>query len=164
MRFDLALARAGLCLAVLVGAGCAEIGLAPHEPDREAVRIASDAREPSRVTVRHVLIAFDGAKLVGVTRSLEKAERVATNVFEAAQSGRPFDELVRLYSDDGGGNGEYTLSNWGVPQVDPDEMERGRMVRDFHRAAFSMDVGEIRLVPYDEQGSPLGFHIIQRVR
>ena len=40
----------------------------------------------------------------------------------------------------------------------------GRMVRDFHRACFSMDVGEIRLVPYDDEGSPLGFHVIERLK
>lgn len=157
--------RLALLAPVLVLAvGCQEIGLAPHEPDRGAVRVVDGEREPERVTVRHVLIAFDGANLAGVTRPLDKAERVARNVYEAARGGRPFDELIRLYSDDGGGTGIYKLTNWGVAELEPDEMERGRMVRDFHRAAFSMTVGEIRLVPYDAEGSPLGYHVVERIQ
>lgn len=152
------------CLATVPLSGCAEIGLAEHQPDREAVKVIADEREPQHVTVQHVLIAFEGAKLVGVTRTLEKAERMAENVFEAAKGGRPFDELVKLYSDDGGGQGVYHLANWGIVKTEPGEMERGRMVRDFHRAAFTMDVDEIRLVRYDELGSPLGFHVMRRIK
>ena len=120
--------------------------------------------EPERVEVRHVLISHAGADLPGVTRSKEKAAEMAERVYRAALDGRDFDELMRLYSDDGGGGSTYKLTNWGVARLDPSEMERGRMVREFHRAAFRLEVNEIALVPFDESGSPLGWHIIQRIK
>jgi hypothetical protein len=151
--------------AALSLAGCAEIGLAPGERDAEAVRVGpGETSEPERVEVQHVLISFAGAELPGVTRSLAKAEEMAERVLAAAEAGRPFDELMHLYSDDGGGTGTYKLLNWGVARLDPNELDRGRMVRDFHRKAFRLGLGEIALVRYDATGSPLGFHVMKRLR
>jgi parvulin-like peptidyl-prolyl cis-trans isomerase-like protein len=151
-----------LTLATLIG-GCKQLGLAPHETDPNAVKVDPTERaEPFRVTVQHVLIAYEGSKIPGVTRSLEKAERVAFNVFEAAVAGQDFDELVGLYSDDGG-DGRMNIVNWGVSRTEPEDMERARLVRGFSRAAFTLDVGKIGFVPFDAGGSPYGWHVIRRL-
>lgn len=151
-----------LVVAALLG-GCKQIGLAPHETDPGAVKVDPNERsEPVRVTVQHVLIAYDGSKIPGVTRSLEKAGRIAQNVYEAALAGRDFDELVRLYSDDGG-DGRMTIANWGLGRDEPEHLERGSLVRHFSRAAFGLDVGAIALVPFDAGGSPYGYHVIRRL-
>lgn len=156
---------APVLLAALALGACKQIGLAPGERHPEEVRVdPGETPEPERVEVQHVLISFVGAELPGVTRSLDKAREMAERVYAAALDGRPFDELVHLYSDDGGGDGIYKLTNWGVARLEPSEMERGRMVRDFHRMAFRLAVGEVGLVPFDASGSPLGFHVMKRLK
>jgi hypothetical protein len=140
------------------------VGLSENEPDPNAVRRPADERtEPSHVVVRHVLISFDETRLTGVTRTKAEAERLAQRVNEMARSGRDMAELARLYSDDRHGTGEYSIANWGVA-ADPSEMERERMARGFGRVAFSLDPGSIGLLDYDENDSPFGWHVIQRVR
>jgi parvulin-like peptidyl-prolyl isomerase len=167
MRRDLHPAAAALALACVGSllSGCflfREVGLSENEPDPEAVKPpANERKEPSHVVVRHVLIAFDKTNVASVTRTREEAERLAQKVFEMAKSGRDFAELVRLYSDDRHGPGTYSLANWGVTPA-PGEGERDRMVRGFGRVAFSLDVGQIGLLPYDSADSPFGWHVIRR--
>lgn len=155
---------AALCAAALLG-GCSffdAVGLAPNQPDPEAVKVAPDERrEPDHVTVRHVLISFDKAGIQSVTRTRAEAERLAAKVEALARSGRNFADLVRSYSDDRHGDGVYRLANWGCAP-DTDEAEREKMVRGFGRVAFSLDPGQIALLPYDANDSPFGWHIIRR--
>ena len=44
------------------------------------------------------------------------------------------------------------------------ETERGRLVRAFSRAAFSLEPGALTLVPWEEGESPFGWHVIRRLR
>lgn len=150
---------------LLLGACSAfeSVGFAPNRVDETAVREAPTPGEPPRVEVQHVLIAFEGTGVAGVTRTKEEAERLAAHVFEQARAGRNFDELVRLYSDDRHGGGFFRIANFGVPAA-PDETERGRLVRAFSRAAFSLEPGALTLVPWEEGESPFGWHVIRRLR
>lgn len=138
------------------------VGIGPNRPDPEAVKIAPDERrEPDHVTVRHVLISFEKAGIQSVTRTRAEAERLATKVEALARSGRDFADLVRTYSDDRHGDGVYRLANWGCAP-DVDEAEREKMVRGFGRVAFSLEPGEIGVLPHDPIDSPYGWHIIRR--
>lgn len=151
----------------LLASGCGllrSVGLSENEADPAAVRTPPDERrEPDRVVVRHVLIAFEETRLAGVTRTKDEAKRLAERVFEMARSGRDMAELARLYSDDRHATGMYAVANWGVPS-EGDEMERDRMARGFGRVAFGLDPGQVGIVPYDENDSPFGWHVIRRER
>lgn len=145
--------------------GCSffrQIGFAPNEPDPASLRHDASSDEPDRVVVQHVLIAFEGLKVSGVTRTRDEAERLARRVESEARAGRDFAELVRTYSDDRG-DGKYALANWGVAVL-PDETERRKMVRGFGAMAFSLQPGEVGVVPYDAGSSPYGWHIVKRVK
>jgi hypothetical protein len=143
--------------------GCEALGLRPADPPPESVRDVPSVRQPDRVVVQHVLVSFDGADVPGVTRTRDEAERLAQRVHELARSGRDFPELVRLYSDDRHGDGTYVLVNYGVTPDDR-EVERRRMVRGFGNLAFTMEPGQVLLLPYHRNESPLGFHVLRRVR
>ncbi|MCE9635216.1 MAG: peptidyl-prolyl cis-trans isomerase [Planctomycetes bacterium] len=162
------LGRASVAFAAFAAtflAGCSmleAVGLGPNHPDPEAVKAAPDERrEPDHVTVRHVLISFDKAGIQSVTRTRGEAERLAAKVEALARSGRDFADLVRTYSDDRHGDGMYRLANWGCAP-DTDEAEREKMVRGFGRVAFSLEPGQIAVLPYDANDSPFGWHIIRR--
>ena len=51
--------------------------------------------EPERVTIQHILIAFEGT-VPGkdITRSKEEAQALAQDLFERAKKGEDFDALV----------------------------------------------------------------------
>ncbi len=169
MRSSISPARTSFvsgCLAACLAfaAGCAQLGLAPNEVDETAVREEPGRREPAHVVVQHVLIAHEGAEIPGVTRTLPEAERLANTVLEKARGGARFDDLVRLYSDDRGDGGVYAIANFGARREAPNEVERVGLARAFGDAAFSMEVGEFALVPYDKKRSPYGFHILQRLK
>ena len=153
-----------LAIALALVPGCAffeAVGLAPNRPDPEAVKEPAGREEPQHVVVRHVLISCVDANLPGVTRTRAEAERLAAKVQQLAVAGHDFGDLVRLYSDDRHGDGSYSLANWGVP-AKPGEADRESMVRGFGRVAFSLDPGQIGMLPYDKIDSPFGWHIIRR--
>ena len=145
--------------------GCSffrQIGFAPNEPDPASLQKDAPSDEPEHVLVQHVLISFEGLKVAGVTRTRDEAERLARRVESEARAGRDFAELVRTYSDDRG-DGRYALANWGVA-AGPEETERRKMVRGFGAMAFSLQPGEVGVVPYDTGSSPFGWHIVKRVK
>ena len=159
---------AAAAVAVLAAAsGCSlfeAVGLAPAEVDPTSVRRPADHRdEPPHVVVQHVLIACKDSDIVNVTRTRDEAERVANQVLGMAKAGRDFDELVRLYSDDRHADGAVAIANWGV-LAEGDELGRADLARDFTKAAFSLGVGEIGLVPYRPPESPYGWHVVRRIR
>ncbi len=124
--------------------------------------------EPAVITVKHVLISFQGAGGTEATRSKEEAERLAMELIEkakAAKDEKGFDELMKEHSDDPGSKagGSYTLVNEGV---DPEagEYRRSGMVRAFGDVGFRIKVGEIGFAPHDAVASPFGYHIILRTK
>jgi hypothetical protein len=155
-----------LAVAAASLAGCSlfrEVGLAANEPDPEALRGGETKGEPAHVVVQHVLVSFEGAGVPGVTRTKEEALALAKSVLAQAQGGHDFADLVHLYSDDRGGDGTYSMANWGVP-TDSGEVERRKMVRAFGAVAFSLEVGQVGMAEYDPNTSPFGWHVVKRVR
>jgi len=153
-------------LAVSLLGGCSvfqTVGFAPDEVDETAVREAPGRGEPAHVEVQHVLVAFEGTGVRNVTRTKEEAERLAGRVHAMALEGRDFEELIRLCSDDRRGMGTLLISNFAVPSG-PDEIERRLLDRGFTRAAFSLEPGQVVLVPWHETDTPKGWHVIRRVR
>jgi len=149
----------------LVGlGGCRQIGLAPDEVDGTAVREETTSRQPDHVVVQHVLIAHEGAEIAGVTRSIDQARTMAATVLQKARAGDDFDELVRLYGDDGNSSAVYAISNFGVTPATAEGVERVGLVRGFGDLAFSLQPDEVGLVEYDAVRSPHGFHVVKRLR
>lgn len=159
------LLAATLAAASLLG-GCSvfeTVGLAPDKVDETAVRETPARGEPLRVEVQHVLVSFEGAGIRNVTRTKEEAERLAGRVHAMAMEGRDFGELIRLCSDDRRGSGTIRIANFGTPPG-PDELERHLLDRGFSRAAFTLEVGHIVLVPWNETDTPKGWHVIRRLK
>ena len=105
---------------------------------------------PTRVSARHILISFEGARGADdeTTRSREAALALAQEIVELARTDpNDWENLAAEYSDDPGGEGG-DLGSFG----------RGQMVPQFERAAFALAIGEIS----DPVESPFGFHVIQR--
>ena len=118
--------------------------------------------EPSVITVKHVLIAFEGAQRSEQKRTRAQAEKLAFEVINRAKSGEDFDKIMKEVSNDPG-EGTYTLVNHGV-QANPGEFDRNGMVGAFGDVGFRIAVGEVGLADYDEKGSPFGLHVIKRVK
>ncbi len=120
--------------------------------------------EPRRVRVQHVLVAFMGT-LPGkpITRSYEEAEARATEALRRAKAGEDFGKLVKEFSDDEF-PGIYGLTNDGAPPA-PNFSPRSALVKGFGDVAFSLEVGEVRMLPFDPKNrrSPFGWHVIKRL-
>src|SRR5690606_23936955 len=130
--------------------------------DNVAPDTAKQLAEPSHVTLQHILVSFDGSSLnKRVGREQAAAEALAKEVFTQAQSGADFEALVKKYTDDQA-PGIYKLSNHGVASRDG-EMRREDMVAGFGNIGFSLGIGQVGFVPYDEANSPLGWHVIKRL-
>jgi parvulin-like peptidyl-prolyl isomerase len=118
--------------------------------------------EPAVITVKHVLIAFEGASRSEQKRTRAEAEKVAFEVLNRAKAGEDFDKIIKELSSDPG-EGTYTLVNTGI-SANPGEFERSGMVAAFGDVGFRISVGEVGLADYDAKGSPFGLHIIKRVK
>jgi len=118
--------------------------------------------EPAVITVKHILIAFEGAQRSEQKRTRAEAEKVAFEAINRAKSGEDFDKIMKELSSDPG-EGTYTLVNTGIPPG-PGEFDRSGMVRAFGDVGFRISVGEVGLADYDKETSPFGLHIIKRVK
>jgi len=118
--------------------------------------------EPDRVTVQHLLVSFAGARTTA-TRTRAEAEKLVGELLERANRGEDFDALEKRYSDDPTHPGIYTLVNKGV-KPETGEYERAMMVPAFGDVAFKLRKERLKLVPYDPQKSPYGWHILKRLR
>jgi parvulin-like peptidyl-prolyl isomerase len=121
-------------------------------------------KEPDRVTVQHILIAFKGSiPEEGVTRTRDEAELLAKEIFERAKKGEDFDALVKEYTDDQY-PGIYKMSNIGIdPDKSKEEYSRARMVKAFGDASFKLGVNDIGLAEHNPEKSKYGWHIIKRI-
>lgn len=121
--------------------------------------------EPDRVTVQHILVAFEGT-VPGkdITRSKGDAQALAEDLFERAKKGEDFDALVKEYTDDSY-PGIYAVVNRGG-EANP-EMQifaRETMVPSFGDVAFSLEEEGIGLAAFDKDKSKYGWHVIKRLR
>ncbi len=99
--------------------------------------------EPARVKLSYVELKKEPSPL-----DYADVKRFAESVLERARAGDDFAELAEKYSDD-----DATASKGGDLGFFP----RGRMVKAFEDAAFSMKPGEIS----DVIQTPFGYHIIK---
>lgn len=111
----------------------------------ERPKVAGD-----KITVQHVLIAFQGAQRATVTRTKDEAKVLAQKVWTEARSGINFKDLMAMHSTDSG-PGEY-------------EMGRNEMVPGFREMAWRLEVDEIGVAPFHQTESPYGWHIIKRIK
>ena len=101
------------------------------------------AQRPKTVLFRQVVVAPDASEA-----ALEAAREEAQALLERIQAGEDFEELARAHSDDPGSAPLGGDLGW---------FRRGRMVREFEDAAFSLLEGEVS----DLVRTDFGFHIIR---
>ncbi len=149
----------------------------PGASNSDAGEDKSSAAGPgTRVTVQHVLISwgkapgFAGGQLPVPPRALKRqkpaAEKLANEILSRAKGGFDFTSLVRTYSDDKiqpgtSKPGVYVLVDGGPGG--PGEVARDGMVKGFGDVAFSLEVGEIGMCPFNAVDSPYGWHIVVRI-
>jgi NIMA-interacting peptidyl-prolyl cis-trans isomerase 1 len=107
--------------------------------------------EPDRISVRHVLVRYAGAKRAPetVTRTREQACLRAEEALGKLQQGTSFADVVREYSDESGA--DTREGSLGA-------IERNDVAPPFADAAFELHVNEVSAVVE----TPFGFHVILR--
>lgn len=120
--------------------------------------------EPAVITLKHILIAFEGAERSEQKRSRADAQKLAYELVGRAKAGEDFDKLMKEFSNDPGG-GTYTMVNTGItPDTAAGEFDRQGMVPAFGDVGFRILVDEIGLAEHDPKASPFGWHVIKRVK
>jgi parvulin-like peptidyl-prolyl isomerase len=115
-----------------------------------AVRTRSSG-EPAKVSVKHVLVKFKGAKNAApdIARSREEACLRAVEVRDKLRGGADFEAMVKEYSDEkGAASRAGSLGS----------VERGDLAKPFADAAFELSVHEMS----DVVETDFGFHVIYR--
>lgn len=106
---------------------------------------AAEFQEPETVQARHILVRPEGEG----EEAWRRAEERAQTILRRAQApGADFAALARQFSEDPGSKETGGDLGW---------FERGRMVKEFEDAVFSMQVGEVK----GPVRSQFGFHIIR---
>jgi len=125
-------------------------------PSAKCLSIADAKRarkqdEPARITVKHVLVKWSGAKNApdGMTRTREDACLRALEARSKLEQGASFADVVKEYSDEPGAATREGL----VGQV-----ERRDVAEPFADAAFELATGEVSHVVETKSG----FHVILR--
>jgi PPIC-type PPIASE domain len=108
--------------------------------------------EPDRISVKHVLVRYTGAKRAPetVTRTREQACLRAEEALTKLKQGMSFAEVVRLYSEESGA--ETRDGSIGT-------IERKDVAAAFADAAFELKIREVSEIVE----TPFGFHLILRV-
>jgi NIMA-interacting peptidyl-prolyl cis-trans isomerase 1 len=108
--------------------------------------------EPARISVKHVLVRYAGAKraLATVTRTREQACLRTEEALTKLKQGMSFAEVVGLYSEESGA--ETREGSIGA-------IERADVAPAFADAAFELQVKEVSEVVE----TAFGFHLILRV-
>lgn len=125
-------------------------------PAAKCLAIAGAARpkradEPSKITARHILVKYKGAKNAPATlaRSREDACLRALEARSKLEGGASFAEAVKAYSDEpGAATRDGMVGSIGRADVAP----------PFADAAFELAPGEVSHVVETD----FGFHVIQR--
>lgn len=117
-------------------------------------RYYSDRQDQFRlaeeVNVRHILIKTPSPGPDGKvdSKGVEASRARAQDLLKQLKAGEKFEDLAKQYSEDPG-----SASNGGLYQ----KVERGRMVPEFDKAAFSLPKGQLS----DLVQTSFGFHIIR---
>ncbi len=124
----------------------AHVSLAPEEIEEFYTQHVADRfTTPARVRARHILFSLPAD---ASSDEQEKTRATASAILARAKAGEDFVMLAKTYSQDTG-----TAEQGG----DLGFFSRGRMVKPFEEAAFSLPIGEVsELVE-----TPFGIHIIK---
>jgi NIMA-interacting peptidyl-prolyl cis-trans isomerase 1 len=108
--------------------------------------------EPDRISVKHVLVKYSGAKGAppAVTRTREQACFRAEEALARLKEGASFTDVVAQYSDESGA----ATRDGSIGTI-----ERSDVAPPFADAAFELSVKEVSEVVE----TPFGFHLILRV-
>lgn len=134
----------------------------PQGPDPEKVALcfttanakrAKFSGEPPKVTVKHVLVKYAGAKNAdaSITRSREEACLRALEARDKMVAGAEFDDVVKEFSDEPGA----ASRNGSIGSV-----ERKDLAKPFADAAFELSMNQMSDVVETE----FGFHLIMRTQ
>lgn len=124
--------------------------------------LTTESGEPAYITVQHCLIGFKGS-VPGANRSEEEAKALAEDLFQKAQEGADFDEMVTKFTDDAA-PGIYKMANYGfADNMGEGIFARSGMVAAFGDTGFPLEVGEYGMAPFDPMASPYGWHIVKRI-
>lgn len=105
---------------------------------------------PGTIRASHILIAYKGSGVEGVTRTQEEARKTIDDILARLQKGENFEDLALTYSDCPSSEQGGDLGFFG----------RGRMVAPFDQAAFALRQGQISKVVETQ----FGYHIIKRTQ
>lgn len=108
--------------------------------------------EPDRISVKHVLVKYGGAKgaPATITRTREQACLRAEEALARLKEGASFADVVAQYSDESGA---------ATREGSIGAIERSDVAAPFADAAFELGVKEVSEVVE----TPFGFHLILRV-
>ena len=108
--------------------------------------------EPDRISVKHVLVRYDGAKNApaAITRTREQACLRAEEALTKLKEGMSFADVVAAYSDESGA---------ATREGSIGTVERADVAPPFADAAFELKMKEVSEVVE----TPFGFHVILRV-
>ncbi len=123
------------------------------ESGKAAASPKASAQSPAkRLTARHILIAYKGSGIKGVTRSKEEARKEAQKLLDKIKKGEAtLEELAKKYSDDA-----RTRQAGGLLE----DFKPEDMAKPFREAVLKLKPGQIS----DVVETPSGFYIIQRVK
>lgn len=107
-------------------------------------------RVPEQVSVRHILIKTPAPGPEGKVdpKGVEAVRARAQDVLKQLKAGAKFEDLAKKYSEDPGSKDSGGLY---------EHVERGRMVPEFDKAAFSLPKGQLS----DLVQTSFGFHILR---
>lgn len=141
-----------------VSSGASSTSTPGVEPAAENCVSAADAKrerkagEPDRISVKHVLVRYAGAKgaAATITRTRGQACLRAEEALAKLKDGTSFAEVVAAYSDESGA---------ATREGSIGAIERGDVAPPFADAAFELGLREVSAVVE----TPFGFHLILRV-
>jgi len=151
---------------------CAACGKEPPPPASSPPPAAPALREPKRVLIEQIHIAFKGAKRQDSPRPKAEARRLAYSLLEKVESGIGFELLKQQYSDDRDqddrANSPYIVVNFDTPHAarrdNIPEIPRASAYRSWGDLAFALKPGEVGIADYNEKDCPSGWHIMKRLK
>ena len=122
------------------------------------------------VEIQHLLVSFSDPESADSPdlseRSQQAAEQLAADLFSQARAGEDFDDLVLRYTDDSP-PGIFRLAS-DLDTLDPDLAQDAVARADFYAGlgdvSWRLEVGQVGVACYSPSASPLGWHLIKRLR
>jgi parvulin-like peptidyl-prolyl isomerase len=120
-------------------------------------------KQADEIQVQHLLVAFAGSGVPGVTRTREEAEQLTAELWQQIKDGADFDALIREHTNDSP-PGIYAMTMTGPGDRNQMMFPRKGMVPAFGNVGWRLEVDEYGVAPHDPATSPYGWHIVKRLR